>query len=148
MNLKPIVLIDDDSEDLELMQTALIELKISNEVLPFTNADRAFEFITTTKKKPFLILCDINMNGTNGLELRKKIHNNDAYRLKSIPFLFLSTSKTPQYITEAYALSAQGYFVKPGSMEEIKSMLKCIIDYWGICQNPNQYQPFSNKEVS
>jgi CheY-like chemotaxis protein len=74
-------------------------------------------------------------DGINGFDLRK-INADDNLRIKTIPFLFLSTSANKQDINKAYSLSAQGYFKKPNSFEEVVKMLEQIMGYWDCCLHP------------
>lgn len=133
----PIVIIDDDDEDLELINEAFKELSVKNECLCFKSPTDALLFLKTSETQPLFILCDVNMQLLSGFELREILHKDEILRLKSIPFLFLSTSDELKGITNAYNLSVQGYFVKPGSFDGLVSMLKSIMEYWGYCKHPN-----------
>ncbi|MGI8634843.1 MAG: response regulator, partial [Segetibacter sp.] len=94
-----------------------------------------YDFISTTDKKTFFILCDMNMNKIGGLELKKMILDDERLRRKCIPFLFLSTSKASAHIEDAYSLNVQGYFVKPSSFEGI---LRSMCTYWDYASHPNK----------
>ena len=133
----PIVIIDDDDEDLELIREAFRELSVKNDRLCFKSAHEALLFLKNSETQPLFILCDVNMHMLSGFELREILHKDELLRLKSIPFLFLSTSDELRGITNAYNLAVQGYFVKPDSFENLVSMLKSIIEYWGYCKHPN-----------
>jgi CheY-like chemotaxis protein len=137
MNTRPIVIIDDDKDDLDLIQQALAELNVENEVIFFNDGFKFLDYINTTEKKFFFILCDINMHGLGGLELKKRITNDERLRLKCIPFLFFSTSKASPHIQEAYSYNVQGYFVKPADFNTLKDILHSMIKYWGYSENPN-----------
>lgn len=133
----PIVIIDDDDEDLELINEAFVELSVKNERLSFKSATEALLFLKSSECKPLFILCDVNMQLLSGFELREILHKDEILRLKSIPFLFLSTSDELKGITNAYNLSVQGYFVKPDSFDGLVNMLKSIMEYWTYCKHPN-----------
>lgn len=133
----PIILIDDDSDDLELFNEAFNALEIENEVIPFDDAYKALNFLKHGERQPLFILCDINMPKLNGLELRQKIYDDEILRQKSIPFLFLSTANNRIFVDKAYDLSVQGYFKKPAHLNEIKEMLQAIIIYWQYSHHPN-----------
>ena len=132
----PILVIDDDAEDLELIGDALKSLHVKNDIELFQNAYESLEYLTKSDIKPFFILCDVNMNQMNGFELRQAINKDERLGMKTIPFLFLSTSGHNPDITKAYKLSAQGYFKKPDNFEEIRLMLQRIISYWESCLHP------------
>ena len=95
------------------------------------------EYLTDTEIEPFLVLSDINMPKLNGLELREKIHNNEDLRMKSIPYLFFSTSAEQKYVIDAYSRSIQGFFVKPDNYTKLKSTIVKIVEYWEECVSPN-----------
>ena len=135
-NLNPIILIDDDEEDIEIFRTGFKELGIENEIIVFNDGNKFYDYISTTRTKLFFIFCDINMNGLNGFELKKKIFDNEELRLKCIPFLMLSTSSASEHIMRAYSLNVQGYFIKPSSVEAIKEMFDIVVKYWEISQRP------------
>ena len=133
----PIIIIDDDVDDQDLLKDAIVEINIRNEVKCFTNSNEALYYLIDTTDKPFLIICDLNIPGMDGLELRRKINASDRTRKKSIPFVFFTTSPAKTSIEEAYEMMVQGYFKKPNSVQEIKDTLKTIINYWSICLHPN-----------
>jgi CheY-like chemotaxis protein len=137
MDKKPIIIIDDDDEDLELILEAFSELNIKNEIIVFNDGLKFLEYIKTTKAGTFFILCDINMPKLSGLELKKITFEDEKLRIKCVPFLFMSTSGSSSSVMEAYSYGVQGYFVKPDGMEKLKSILHTMITYWSESQHPN-----------
>lgn len=87
----PIIIIDDDIEDISFIKDAFHLLELKNELIAFDDAFEALRFFIKTPSKPFIVLCDINMPKINGLEVRKKIFDDASLRMKTVPFLFLST---------------------------------------------------------
>lgn len=138
MSLKgPIILIEDDPDDLDVLVNALMENEVHNEIKTFTSASDALGYFLTTKDLPFLILCDIRMPGMNGLELRQTINDNDFLRKKSIPFIFYTVAVSQPIVDIAYGLTVQGFFEKPESFDALKIQLKNVIGYWSNCLHPN-----------
>lgn len=135
-NPNPIILIDDDPEDTDIFMQGFKELGIKNEIIVFNDPAKFYLYISTTINKSFFIFCDINMHGIDGFELKKKIFDNEALRLKCIPFLMMSTSSASASVIKAYSLNVQGYFIKPTNVEEIKKMFDIVIKYWSISQRP------------
>ncbi len=135
----PIIIIDDDDEDIQLISEAIRELNVENELLCFKSGNSALSFLKKSDLQPLFILCDVNMHLLTGFELKQILHDDELLRLRSVPFLFLSTSGHRKDIHTAYDLSVQGYFRKPNSFEEIVTMMKCIIEYWTYCQHPNTF---------
>jgi CheY-like chemotaxis protein len=137
MDKKPIIVIDDDDEDLELILLAFSELNIENEIIVFNEGLKFLEYIRSTEVRTFFILCDINMNKISGLELKKIIYDDEDLRIKCVPFIFMSTSDSSSSVMKAYSYGVQGYFIKPNSIEKLKSMLYSMTTYWSESQHPN-----------
>lgn len=138
MNVKgPIVFIEDDLDDQEIIAGAFQDLNLENEVVFFSDGQKALDYLTETETEPFIIFSDINMPRLSGMELRKKVHENEDLRLKSIPYLFFTTSAEQRHVIDAYSKSIQGFFVKPSDFKELKDTLHSIVDYWQRCVSPN-----------
>lgn len=84
----PIIIIEDDLDDQEVLTDVFKELNYSNELIFFADGQKALEYLTLTEVEPFIIFSDINLPKLNGMELREKVHENEDLRLKSIPYLF------------------------------------------------------------
>jgi response regulator RpfG family c-di-GMP phosphodiesterase len=134
----PIILIDDDWEDEELIREVLHELKIENKLIYFDNCIKAFAYLKSTTDNPLIIISDINLPKQTGIEFKKQIDEDPQLRSKSIPFVFLSTSKEKQYVDAAYKeMTVQGYFHKPSSFSELKRVIQLMVNYWQTARHPN-----------
>ncbi len=133
----PIVIIEDDIDDQEMLHSVFEELNYGNEIIFFSDAEKVLDYLTHSPVEPFIIFSDINMPKLNGMELRKKIHQNENLRIKSIPYLFFSTSAEQGHVVDAYSKSVQGFFIKPTNYIEIKEVIKTIVEYWSKCVSPN-----------
>ena len=139
---RPIIWIDDDKEDLELFENIFKSLRLKNPIIKITESDKALQFLKEFPEQPFVIICDINMPKISGIDLRKAMLADTLLKIKSIPFIFFSTSAAPSIVLKSYDLSVQGYFVKPTNLDGIKKLLNTIIDYWAVCQHPNLNEIF------
>ena len=133
----PIIVIEDDSDDQELLVMVFKALGFKNEIIFFEDGEAALDYLIKSDVEPFIILSDINMPKLNGLELRKKVHTNEDLRIKCIPYLFFSTSAEQEYVVDAYSESVQGFFVKPHSFDKLKRTIRIIVEYWQECESPN-----------
>lgn len=133
----PIIIIEDDIDDQEILTDVFNDLDCKNEIVFFADGEQALEYLTITELEPFIIFSDINMPKLGGMELRAKIHENEDLRLKSIPYLFFSTSAEQQNVVDAYSKSIQGFFVKPNNYKDIKDIIETIVKYWSSCVSPN-----------
>ena len=135
----PIVVIEDDEDDQHLLVEIFKRLGYRNEIIYFLDSNKALEYLNQTDVQPFLILSDINMPKMSGFELRNKIFTNEQLQTKCIPYLFFTTDASKKAVTDAYALSVQGFFIKPNSMEALEGTIRKIIEYWKECIAPSQY---------
>jgi len=133
----PIIIIEDDADDRDMMAEVFGGLNFSNEIIFCEDGEKALEYLSHTLTEPFIILSDINMPKLNGMELREQIHNNEDLRLKCIPYLFFTTTANQQHVIDAYSKSVQGFFVKPAKYEKLKEIIRKIIEYWQECESPN-----------
>jgi CheY-like chemotaxis protein len=133
----PLIIVEDDPDDQEIIREVVESLGISNTLLLFTDGFEALTYLQTTTDQPFLILCDINLPKLNGLELREEINADDRLRRKSVPFVFFSTNASRDAVAKAYDLTVQGFFVKSHTLQELRDILSLIINYWSHCKHPN-----------
>jgi len=133
----PIVVIEDDAEDQEILVEIFKNLDYKNPIIYFSDGEEALQFLIDTKIKPFLILSDINMPKLTGFELRQKVHTNEDLNLKCIPYLFFTTTSAQKAIVDAYSQSVQGFFIKANSVDKLKNTIKKIVEYWQECEAPN-----------
>jgi two-component SAPR family response regulator len=126
--LGPLVLVDDDAEDQELMLLALHALDFKNEIKSFSSAEAALDFLYQSDVNPFMIVSDINMPKMTGLEFKKKIDECEVLRSKCIPFIFVSTSA--RFVQETCNLDIQGYFDKGNTWATLQETMKVILQYW------------------
>lgn len=139
MKSGPIIVIEDDDDDQLLLDEIFKTLNYPNEILFFADGYKALDYIINTNVQPFLILSDINLPKINGLQLRKEIHNNEELRVKCIPYLFFTSGLNKQAVYDAYSMSAQGFFIKPNSMEHLQNIIRKIVEYWQECYAPSQF---------
>lgn len=137
MTKGPIIIVEDDKDDQELYADALKAIGIPNEVRFMDGGKQALEYLLTTDEQPFIILSDINMPSMSGLELKRHLQEDPYLSAKGIPFVFISTNSSKISVRHAHALSVQGYFEKPSSMESIKEMLRTLFTYWMLCKHIN-----------
>jgi CheY-like chemotaxis protein len=135
----PIIVIEDDIDDQEILEEIFQKLGYSNEIIFFTDGNKALELLNKNDVHPFLILSDINMPKLNGFELRNKIFTNAQLQTKCIPYLFFTTGANKKSVIDAYALSVQGFFLKPNSIQALENTMKKIVEYWQECIAPSQY---------
>ncbi len=132
----PILVIEDDPDDQFLMARIFNKLQYKNEVLFFSDGEQALEYLDTQDVVPFIILSDIKMPKLDGFALRTALKTHRSVELKSVPYLFFSTALTPKLVTDAYAMSVQGVFIKDSLLPELEKTISAIMEYWSRCAAP------------
>lgn len=135
----PIIVIEDDVDDQEILVEIFRKLDYVNKIVYFSDGNEALEYLNKTDVQPFLILSDINMPRINGFELRSKVFTNEQLQLKCIPYLFFTTGANKKSVIDAYAMSVQGFFLKPSSIDSLEKTIHKIVEYWKECIAPSQY---------
>ncbi len=126
----PIIIIEDDEDDQEILKEIFDKIDNPNEVLFFPDAIKALAFLSAGEVLPFLIISDMNLPQMGGMELRSILRQHENVRLRCVPYLFFTTSAGYKDIVAAYSDSVQGFFIKPSNMGELESLLQRILHYW------------------
>ena len=135
-NLGPVYIVDDDTDDQQLIKEIWQDLKIEHPLRFFDNGKEVLHHLKQDATTPFLILSDVNLPVMDGFELRKAILDDSTMENKSVPFIFWSGNTSNGEIKKAYHLAVHGFFIKAGSYEKLKDTIRKIFDYWCRSQQP------------
>ncbi|HVG13617.1 MAG TPA: response regulator [Chitinophagaceae bacterium] len=135
----PVIVIEDDIDDQELLVEVFQKLGYPNKIEFFQNGQDALDYLNRTDVIPFIILSDINMPKLDGFALRSKVKMDAKLQVKCIPYLFFTTASSQRAIIDAYSLSVQGFFIKQNSMKELEKTIRVIMEYWSLCASPNNF---------
>lgn len=102
------ILIVDDSESIREIVSFSLE-NAGHNVLKANDGQDALTFLNGDKID--LIITDLHMPIMNGIELIKKVRENETY--KYTPILFLTTESQTEKKMEAKNAGATGWIVKP-----------------------------------
>ena len=109
------ILIADDESDIVSMLGSFFESK-GFRVLPAFNGAEALKQV---EKQPDIILLDINMPGTDGLEICQRIRDHI-----SCPILFLTARIEDADKVKGFAVGGDDYIVKPFSLMELEARVR------------------------
>jgi CheY-like chemotaxis protein len=138
MNHKgPIIIIEDDEDDQEILQEIFTRLDCQNKILFFSDGFKAINYFDEHNIVPFLIISDMNLPKISGLELRDLIRKHDNYSLRCTPYVFFTTAANKRDVLDAYQGSVQGFFIKPPNMGELEGKIRKILDYWSDSVEPS-----------
>ncbi|MUV04596.1 response regulator [Flavobacterium rakeshii] len=125
-----IIIVDDDTDDLEILKEVYNTLPFENRLVVFNDGEDAYQYLKTPEAYPFLIISDINMPKMNGFELRDKVLSDAETSNRIIPFVFISTCANRTMMKTYCSNSFHGYFEKKSDFTEMTDMLDNIIRYW------------------
>lgn len=135
----PIILIDDDEDDLHLFIDIFSDMNLSNEVHLFKSTKSVIAFLQRPEILPFLIISDIHMPMMNGFELRDLLRKDPLIRAKNIPYLFFSTATGLKVASGQGSPEFQGIFKKPDKKSDWKHVLEAIVEYWKLSVPADDY---------
>ena len=135
-NLKPVLLVEDDSVDAMTVKRAFKDLRVMNPLTHRINGEEALEYLRDkSSEEPCVILLDLNMPKMNGIEFLKVVKADDV--LKRIPVIVLTTSKEECDIMDSFKLSVAGYIVKPVNYTKFVETIRTIDLYWTLSELPD-----------
>ncbi len=136
-----LLLVEDNHGDVLLFRRAIARLGLRIELDVAVSVDAALESLRGGRA-PDLIVTDLNLPRTSGLELLETVKS-DA-KLRRIPVLVVSSSTADADIAAAYDRQASGYFAKPIDCDAYAAMLQAIDSYWrNLMQLPSDSLPAS-----
>lgn len=124
-DLGTIMIIEDNEQDYNMLVRAFKEVDIKNPVIYYNNGDDALEHLEDiSTQNPEYIFLDLNMPGTDGRDVLRKIKDNR--KLSSIPVIVITSSSKKSDIEECYEDGADNYIMKPMSFEGYINEAKMI----------------------
>jgi CheY-like chemotaxis protein len=131
-----LLVIEDSNEDFEAFERFLRQSALNIPVYRCINGDEALAFLYHTDRytdpssapRPGLILLDLNLPGTDGREVLRRVKQDED--LKLLPVVIFTTSNNPKDIEACYRQGANGYIIKPMDFTLLKRSIQTLIDYW------------------
>jgi CheY-like chemotaxis protein len=139
--LKPILLVEDNPNDLELTLVALDKSQLANEVIVARDGQEAIDYLTCegdwkerAPGNPAVILLDLKLPKIDGLEVLGMIRGNAT--LKSIPVVMLTSSREEQDLVRSYELGVNAYVVKPVEFGVFVEAISDLGVFWAVLNEP------------
>ncbi len=142
MKEKYMLLVEDNPDDEELTLVALKENHIGNPVVVVRDGAEALEYFFGREGQsepdvdvlPVVVLLDLKLPKVNGLEVLRRLRDND--RTKYIPVVVLTSSKEEEDRLSSYALGANSYVRKPVDFGHFIEAVKQLGLYWLVWNEP------------
>ena len=113
-----ILVVDDDPQALRYIRDALSKAGFTPTVTP----DPRDALLLTEEKRPHLVLLDLVLPDSDGIDLMK-----DILRIADVPVLFVSGYGKDQIIARAFEKGATDYIVKPFSPTELIARVRAAL---------------------
>ena len=128
-----VLLVEDNSGDVRLMQEALKDSKVRNHLHVVNDGEDAMLFLRRQGKysgapEPDLVLLDLNLPGKDGREVLAEVKQDPL--LKHIPVVIVTTSSAEEDILKSYGLHANCYITKPVNFDQFIKVVHSIEDFW------------------
>lgn len=140
-DIKRILLVEDNPNDVELTLAALAEHNLANEVVVLRDGAEALdylfergEFRARRNGNPAFVLLDLKMPKVDGMEVLRQMKSHD--RLKTIPVIMLTTSREERDLVESYKLGVNAYVVKPVDFGAFVEAVKQLGAFWAVINEP------------
>ena len=130
---KRILVVDDDPQALRHVRDALSKLGYA----PIVTADPEAVGRLIEAEKPHLVLLDLMLPGTDGIELMKGI-----FDIADVPVIFLSVYGQDDVIARAFDTGAADYVVKPFSPTELAARIRAALRRRGGAARPEPTGPY------
>ncbi len=143
IELKTILLAEDNPLDVELTIEALSEHNLANNVVVVRDGVEAMEYLNYEGKfknriegNPVVLLLDIKMPRMDGIEVLAAIRGNE--KLKRLPIVILTSSREEPDLKKCYELGVNAYVVKPVNFKEFLDAIKHIGIFWALLNEQPQ----------
>ena len=126
MNVKYVLMLENDSDDRYITQSTIAELKLD---IPVRYEYWSPSILKALENdKPGIILLAYNTAPESGLAIIKQIKSDKNYN--SIPVVILIEQLPQEMIKEYYLAGASTVIKKPSSVEQTAKKIKTFFDYW------------------
>ena len=139
--LKPILLVEDNPNDLELTLIALSKSQLANQVIVVRDGAEALDYLhrrgdyaARPAGNPAVVLLDLKLPKVDGLEVLRSVRTTDG--LKSLPVVMLTSSKEEQDLVRSYELGVNAYVVKPVDFTEFVRAIADLGIFWAVLNEP------------
>lgn len=139
--LKPILLVEDNPNDVELTLAALESSQLANEIVICRDGAEALDFIyrrgpheKRPVQDPAVVLLDLKLPKVDGLEVLAKIKGDPFTR--GIPVVMLTSSREETDVVRSYNLGVNAFVVKPVAFDEFFAAIKEIGVFWALLNEP------------
>ncbi|WP_111930893.1 response regulator [Paraburkholderia bryophila] len=142
--LRPILLVEDNPNDVELTLIALEKTRLANPVVSLRDGEEALQYLRRegqwadrAEENPAVILLDKKLPKIDGHEVLKAVRGDD--NLKRIPVVMLTSSREESDLLRSYDLGVNAYVVKPVAFDDFMAAINDLGMFWAVLNEPPPY---------
>jgi len=136
-----IAMVEDDEGHARLIEKNLRRVGVHNEIVPLADGASAIAFLfgpdgsgLAHKSRPLLILLDLNLPDMSGIDILKRLKENEHLRLA--PVVVLTTTDDKSEIQRCYDMGCNVYITKPVDYEKFANAIKQLGLFMYVMQVP------------
>lgn len=141
ISTRPILLVEDNLQDIELTMAVLKKNKIANEVVVARHGGEALDYLyrrgpyqDRLPGPPAVVFLDLKMPKVGGLEVLRQVKADE--NLKTVPIVMLTSSREEADLISTYQLGVNAYVVKPVGFEQFTDAIRQLGIFWAILNEP------------
>jgi len=136
-----ILLVEDNPDDIKITERALSRSSVKSDLYVVRDGQEALDFLYRRGQhadapRPDLIFLDLKLPKVDGHQVLATIKQDE--RLRRIPVIVLTISRSEADMVKAYDSGASGYIQKPVSSSEFIKVITTVRDYWEISELPRE----------
>jgi CheY-like chemotaxis protein len=140
-SVRPILLVEDNPKDVELIFAALRKSNLANEVVVARDGAEAMDYLyrrgrfeANNPGLPIVVFLDLKMPKVDGLEVLQQMKSDAA--LKIVPVVMLTSSREEADLVKSYQLGVNAYVVKPVDFKQFADAIKQTGMFWAVINEP------------
>jgi CheY-like chemotaxis protein len=136
-----IAMVEDDEGHARLIEKNLRRAGLHNEIVPLADGASAMTYLLgpdgsglVNKGRPLLILLDLNLPDMSGIDILKRLKENEHLRV--LPVVILTTTDDRSEIQRCYDLGCNVYMTKPVDYQKFAHAIQQLGLFLYVMQVP------------
>ena len=140
-DLKRILLVEDNPNDVELTLAAFEEHRLANEVVVVRDGAEALDYLfrrgafaDRLQGNPAVVLLDLKLPKVSGIQVLEAVRQEAAMR--ALPIVVLTSSREEPDLLRCYELGVNAYVVKPVDFHDFLKAVGNLGVFWALINQP------------
>lgn len=138
---KYVLLVEDNPDDIDLALRAFRRSAVPHRVVVAHDGVEALDYLHGTGEYagnpvelPYVVLLDLKLPKIDGLDVLRRIRENERTRL--LPVVILTSSGEERDLVRSYAQGANSYIRKPVDFSKFAEAVASLQNYWLLLNEP------------